>query len=94
MLTEVSQHLLLRLGRAIGCRIVDSAGRQKLTGAPPLGGDQVTGPRRLRRRPQAVLLQRVLRMPWWRIRLRSVYSARSTASREGCAIRAIADRTR
>ena len=31
-------------------------------------------------------------MPWCRIRLRSVYSARSTASRDGCAIRAIADK--
>ena len=39
-----------------------------------------------------VATQRVLRIPWCRIRLRSVYSACSTASIEGCTIRAIADK--
>ncbi len=39
-----------------------------------------------------VATQRVLRIPWCRIRLRSVYSACSTASTEGCTIRAIADK--
>ena len=39
-----------------------------------------------------VATHKVLRMPWCRIRLRSVYSARSTASIDGCTIRAIADK--